>query len=270
MSVAGFTRTRGGRRGTLLAALAIGAGGLVGSPSAVVADVAGAVPGTASGAAAVIAAGTNHSCALLEGGNVKCWGANNFGQLGAGDTVARGDGAGEMGDALPVIALGTGRTATAIAAGNNHTCALLDDASVKCWGYNFRGQLGLGDTAHRGDGGGEMGDSLPAVALGPGRVPSAITAGANHSCALFDDGTVKCWGDNLGGKLGLGDTVDRGDGPNEMGDDLPVLMLGTGRTATAITAGANHTCSVLDDGTVKCWGDNAFGKLGLGDTDDRG
>ena len=99
-----------------------------------------------------------------------------------------------MGDSLPTVALGTGRTAVAITAGNYHTCALLDDGSVKCWGYNDYGQLGLGDTADRGVGAGEMGDSLPAVALGTGRTAVAITSGSYHTCALLDDASVKCWG----------------------------------------------------------------------------
>ena len=115
---------------------------------------------------------------------MKCWGYNGDGELGLGDTTSRGDGwPGEMGDNLPAVDLGTGRTATAIAAGGNHTCALLDDATVKCWGFNGYGQLGLGDTVARGDEVGAMGDSLPAVDLGTGRTAVAIAAGSNHTCA---------------------------------------------------------------------------------------
>jgi hypothetical protein len=83
-------------------------------------------------------------CAVLDDGSVKCWGKNSDGQLGYGDTVQSGDGAGEMGDALPAVALGTGRTAVSIEAGSDHTCAVLDDRSVKCWGANGYGQLGSG------------------------------------------------------------------------------------------------------------------------------
>jgi alpha-tubulin suppressor-like RCC1 family protein len=75
----------------------------------------------------------------------------------------RGDAAGEMGDNLLAVGLGNGRTATSIRAGALHTCALLDDSSLKCWGRNDSGQLGLGDTNHRGDVAGEMGDNLPVV-----------------------------------------------------------------------------------------------------------
>ncbi len=200
---------------------------------------------------------------------MKCWGDNDHGQLGLGDTVARGDGPAEMGDDLPAIALGTGRSATAVTSGFAFNCALLDTGAVRCWGRNGSGQLGLGDTASRGDGPGEMGDSLPTVSLGTGRTASGCRP-AFSTCALLDDGTVKCWGDNDFGQLGLGDTADRGDGPGEMGNSLPTVSLGTGRTALSISAGAVHSCAVLDNGTVKCWGFNTFGTLGLGDTADRG
>lgn len=216
-----------------------------------------------------LALGQNHTCALLHDGRVKCWGRNSYGQLGLGDTAARGDGPGEMGDALPAVDLGAGR-AVALAAGSLHTCALLDDGRVKCWGWNIEGQLGLGDVESRGDDPGEMGDALPAIDLGAGRTAVAITAGRQHTCAVLDDGHVKCWGDNNGAQLGLGDTVDRGDASGEMGDALPVVDLGAGRTATAITAGTYHTCAILDDGHVKCWGNDAYGGVGLGDTSTHG
>jgi len=102
---------------------------------------------------------------MLDNGSVKCWGKNNLGQLGLGDTINRGDNSSEMGDNLTVIDLGSGRIATAIAAGNSHTCAILDNSSVKCWGGNAFGQLGLGNTSNRGDGSNEMGDNLPFISL---------------------------------------------------------------------------------------------------------
>jgi len=219
---------------------------------------------------AEISGGGSHTCALTNTGAVKCWGSNLVAQLGLGDTVSRGGSPAEMGAALPAVDLGTGRTAVAVSGGGTYTCALLDDGSVKCWGYNADGQLGLGDDATRGDAPGEMGDALPAVDLGTGRTAVAVSAGGTHTCALLDDGSVKCWGSNVDGRLGLGDTDNRGDDPDEMGDDLPAVPLGTGRTAVAVSAGTSHTCAVLDDGSVKCWGSNFSGRLGLGDTDNRG
>ena len=156
---------------------------------------------------------------------VKCWGDNGYGQLGLGDTADRGDQSGEMGGDLPAVDLGAGRIATAITAGGYHTCALLDDATVKCWGWGWHGRLGLGDMASLGDEPGEMGVNLPAVDLGAGRTATAITAGDAHTCALLDDATVKCWGDNGAGQLGLGDTANRGDEPGEMGVNLPAVDL---------------------------------------------
>jgi alpha-tubulin suppressor-like RCC1 family protein len=220
--------------------------------------------------ASAVSVGVYHNCALLDGGAVKCWGSNFLGQMGLGDLANRGDGPGQMGDALPAISLGAGRTATQIAVGRFHSCALLDDHTVKCWGYNHNGQLGLGDTATRGDAPGEMGDSLPAVALGTGRTALALTAGGDQTCALLDGGDVKCWGANENGELGVGDKNHRGDGPGEMGDALPRVNLGTGRHAKQVIAGEAHTCALLDDDTVKCWGLNVFGQLGFGDVLSRG
>ncbi|GEN13214.1 Alpha-tubulin suppressor [Myxococcus fulvus] len=214
--------------------------------------------------------GSGFSCALLEGGSVKCWGDNEQGQLGLGDLQRRGDNAGEMGDALPTVNLGTGRTAKALAVGLSHSCAIVDDGSVKCWGNNGSGQLGLGDTEHRGDSAGEMGDALPVVSLGAGRTAKAVVAGEFHTCALLDDDSVKCWGNNGSGQLGLGDTDFRGDGAGEMGDALPTVNLGTGRTAKVLATRGSSTCALLDDGTVKCWGSNTYGALGLGDRVRRG
>ena len=213
--------------------------------------------------------GYEYTCASISGETVKCWGRNDSGQLGLGDIAPRGDEPGEMGDALPAVDLGTGRTATAITAGYRHTCALLDDGSVKCWGWNG-GWLGLEDNLDRGDGPGEMGDALPAVDLGAGRTATAISAGERHTCALLDDGSVKCWGGNTYGQLAHDGVNNIGDNAGEMGDDLPPIDLGTGRTATAVTTGAHHTCASLDDGATKCWGINVNGTLGQGDTVNRG
>lgn len=220
--------------------------------------------------ATYIAVSSYHTCALLDDGTVKCWGLNANGQLGQGDANPRGGAPGEMGDALPAVDLGTGRTAVQIAVGNYHNCALLSDGGVKCWGRNTERQLGSGDGSHRGTAPGQMGDALPTVNLGTGRTATQVAAGRFHACALLDNGQVKCWGDNANGQLGLGDMTSRGGAPGEMGDALPAVDLGTGRAAIQMAAGAYHTCALLDDGNVKCWGLNANGQLGLGDMTPRG
>src|SRR3569832_2245523 len=212
-----------------------------------------------------IVAGGSYTCALLDNGLVICWGWNDAAQLGLGDAHARGDEPGEMGDALPAVQLGSGRAAIAIAAGWSYTCALLDNGLIKCWGWNGLGQLGLGDTSMRGSATNQMGDLLASVDLGVGRVAVDVAAGGFHSCALLDNGQLKCWGDNSAGQLGLGDTVNRGDQSDQMGDALPSVDLGTGRRAQHIALGFAHTCALLDNGQVKCWGDNDSGQLGLED-----
>jgi len=175
-----------------------------------------------------------------------------------------------MGDNLAAIDLGSGRTATDITTGGEHTCALLDNASVKCWGSGGSGQLGYGNTNNIGDGSGEMGDNLTVVDLGTGRTATAISAGSSHTCALLDNSAVKCWGWYGFGSLGQGSTDNLGDGSSEMGDNLTAVDLGTGRTATAISVGQYHTCALLDNSAVKCWGWNSSGQLGQGITSSLG
>lgn len=221
--------------------------------------------------ASAIAAGDVHTCALLDGGKVKCWGHNDFGQLGLGDTEIRGDVPGEMGDNLPFVDLGAGKTAVALTVGASHSCALLSGGDVKCWGRNHRGQLGLGDTQYRGDQAGQMGDNLPLVDLGQGVKAEAIFAASYHTCARLIGGeSLKCWGFNTNGHLGIGTVEPMGDGPNEMGDNLPVVSAGGGTKVVTMAGGDGHICAVLDDKSVKCWGWNGLGQLGTGDTMDRG
>ena len=271
-----------------------------------------------------IAAGYAHTCAILDNAYVKCWGANASGQLGLGHTNNRGDNSSEMGGNLTTVDLGSGRTAKAISTGDSHTCAILDNSLVKCWGDNTHGQLGQGNNNNLGDGSNEMGGNLNSVNLGSGRTAISITTGTGYTCALLDDDSVKCWGRghagqlghgkttsvdsppnssiklgtgrsakaiaagdfhtcaildnssikcwglNDSGQLGLGDTSNRGDGSNEMADYLPVIDLSSGKTARAISTGDSHTCALLDNASLKCWGKNDSGQLGLGDNSNRG
>lgn len=211
-----------------------------------------------------VAAGRHYSCARLDNGQVKCWGSNDGGALGLGTIDDLGSRDGEMGDWLPAVDLGSGRTAAGIAAGWAHTCAVLENGQIKCWGWNNFGQLGIGDTLNRGDGPGEMGDNLPVAELGAGQRAVQVSAGwSQHTCARLESGQVKCWGLNYSGQLGLGDTHVRGDEPGEMGDNLPAVDLGTGRVARDIAVGYDHSCAVLDNGQLKCWGGAGFGQLGI-------
>lgn len=203
-----------------------------------------------------LALGYRFSCALGSNGAVKCWGDNQFGQLGQGDTQNRGDEKGELGSKLHAVSLGSKRRAKAIAAGGDTACALLDDDSIKCWGHNDVGQLGTGDLNDRGDAQNEMGDNLKAINLGAGRSATVISSSRYHSCAVLDNGGVKCWGQNNAGTLGQDNLKDYPD-PSL----VPAINLGTGRTAQAVDTGYDFNCASLDNGLLKCWGENLGGQL---------
>lgn len=213
-----------------------------------------------------IAVGQYFACALHNNGAVKCWGTNNGGQLGIGSASTIGDATTEVGGANTFVDLGTGRTAVSISAGYTHVCALLDNSTVKCWGQNTYGQLGQGNTNSIGDNTNELGNNLASISLGSGRTATAVYAFGYVSCAKLDDGSMKCWGRNSSGQLGMGDKANRGDGSNEMGDNLTALDLGTGRTASKVSGGLDFMCALLDNGTVKCWGNGKFGQNGNDNT----
>ncbi|MFK7871822.1 MAG: hypothetical protein AB8C84_01445 [Oligoflexales bacterium] len=214
-----------------------------------------------------IASGLQHHCAILDNGKVKCWGRNNAGQLGIGSTNNIGDGAGEMGDSLAYAELGTGRTATKIVAGFLHTCAVLDNSDMKCWGYGPHGAVGQEIDSQTGDAASEMGDNLAAIDLGTGRTPVSISAGGYNTCAILDNADLKCWGEGFQGQLGNASSEDHGDGAGEMGDSLAVIDLGVGRTVSQVSVGDYFICAILDNNDLKCWGENNYGQLGKGNTD---
>ncbi len=206
--------------------------------------------------ATAITAGAAHTCALLDGGDVRCWGLGFLGRLGYGSTQTIGDD--EQPSSVGPVDLGAGRTATAISAGSAHTCALLDNGDVRCWGFGGQGRLGYGNTETIGDD--EQPSAAGPVDLGVGRTATAISAGDDHTCAVLDDRTVRCWGFGGVGRLGYGNTNNIGD--NETPGSVGPVDLGEGRTAVAISAGGRHTCARLDDGSVRCWGEGFVGRLG--------
>ena len=217
--------------------------------------------------------GGSYVCALLDNGEVKCWGIGQSGELGCGDAYHR--------SAPPAsVDPGTGRTARAVAAGANHTCAFLDNGRVKCWGSRKLGVLGSGSsvTLSCGHDKYDMGDNLPYANLGAGRTAKSIVAGETHTCAILDNDRVKCWGKYAA--TGHGDLKTRGEVSSQMGDSLPYVDPGNqGDTVVQLSAeGAFHVCAILANGwadgharrNVKCWGRNEHGQLGYGDTKDRG
>lgn len=208
------------------------------------------------------------ACAVAASGDVRCWGQNDYGKLGVGDQSARGNEPGEMGVALANVSLPTGYSAAAVSVGYSHTCALLNGGAATCWGDNARGQLGLGDNNPRGQNPGELGGAIQPIDLGTGWTSTVILAGGEFTCALSDDGRIKCFG--LNGVIGTGDNLARGDSAGEMGDALPPISLGAGRTVAQAATGRLHACVVLDDTSTKCWGSGTSGRLGYGDTTTRG
>lgn len=124
--------------------------------------------------------------------------------------------------------------------------------------FAFHIQLGLNDTKDRGDNDGDVGNLLPFVSIGTGVQAVEVTAGLRHTAAILDDGTIRGWGYNAKGQLGVGTTLNVGDGPGEMGDNMVVTDIGTVTPAT-IAAGGWHTCAVTDDKQLKCWGKSTQG-----------
>lgn len=210
--------------------------------------------------------GEGFSCVLLAGGLVKCWGRNSYGQLGLEHPNHIGDNTGEIGPGLPRVNLGG--TARAISAGLHHTCALLDTDEVKCWGWNIAGQLGLGIPAWRhayvGKNPADMGAMLPVVDLGG--AATAIAAGSVNTCALLQDGLVKCWGINTNGNLGYekftGTWKYIGDSALEMGAGLASIPLG--EPVLQLWNNYEQRCVQLESGPIKCWGMNSRAQLGVG------
>jgi alpha-tubulin suppressor-like RCC1 family protein len=194
------------------------------------------VTGLSSGVQAV-SAGYKYSCALMDAGGVKCWGWNEYGQLGDGTTETR---------LTPVDVIGLSSGVKAITAGSRHTCALTDAGIVKCWGGNFRGELGDGTTAQR---------VTPVDVIGLGNGAQAISAEYYHTCALTGVGGAKCWGSNEFGELGDGTTTLQ---------LTPVDVVGLGSGVQTVSAGSQHSCALTDEGGVKCWGANGEGQLGDG------
>ena len=199
-----------------------------------------AVTGLSSGATA-IAAGDYHTCAVMSGGGVKCWGSNGQGQLGNGET--------SYASGTPQDVTGLSSGVVAIAAGGNHTCAVMSGGGVKCWGANGQGQLGNGGTTDA---------STPQDVSGLSSGVVAIAAGRGHTCVVTSVGGVKCWGYNWQGQLG-------NNGGTTQYASTPQDVTGLSSGVVAIAAGGGHTCAVTSVGGVKCWGDNEYGQLGQGD-----
>ena len=192
-----------------------------------------------------VAAGGAHVCALHANGGVYCAGLNTAGQLGDGTFTNRTS-------PVRVVRLGPPFTArvASVDAGSSHTCAALADGTARCWGENDNGRLGDGDLI------GNISRETPVVVTGLTNAKK-VTLGADFSCALLTDGTVKCWGsNNTSNQLGDGTSTNRA---------TPVSVVNLSG-AVDVGAGGSHACAVLASGGVRCWGENDNGRLGDGNT----
>ncbi len=188
--------------------------------------------------ATAIAAGGWHTCALVAGGAIKCWGLNDVGQMGNGTTTTV--------EPSPVNVNISG--ATYISAGDSHNCAL-KSGQPQCWGLNTYGQLGNGTTT----------DSNVPVKVSLTQM-TTVSAGFAHTCSRrYPDGTLRCWGDNSFGELGV---VGIGS------STTPVTVTGITSATSAVAAGGVYSCSLQSNGSANCWGYNGFGQLGNGSTTD--
>jgi alpha-tubulin suppressor-like RCC1 family protein len=201
-----------------------------------------------------ISAGWYHTCALLESNRVRCFGEAAGGRLGYGNDQDIGDD--ERPDSVGFVSLG-GRVQQ-VAAGPSHSCAVLRNGRVRCWGQNDQHQLGFASTATIGD------DELPSSAgfVEVGGQVTQVATGFAHTCAVLVGGTVRCWGKNIAGGLGY-------PGPLFVGDDETPADLGdveVGGVVTQVVTGMLHTCALLEGGRVRCWGASSYGQLGYGNT----
>ena len=199
-----------------------------------------------------IAAGRTHTCAVLKNGNVRCWGSSQWGRLGYGN----GDSIGTTNTPADAGDVNVGGAVHQVSAGYEHTCALLKNGNVHCWGYyprlGYGTQFSVGSTDTPAD----VGD------VNVGGTVQQIAAGG-HTCALLKNGNVRCWGG--GAALGYGSTdsvgIEPGSTPADAGD------VNVGGTVQQIATGGGHTCALLDNGNVRCWGSGEHGRLGYGNTD---
>jgi alpha-tubulin suppressor-like RCC1 family protein len=191
-------------------------------------------------------AGSFHTCALLSTGAIRCWGDNEYGQLGYGHMNNLGDNPNEVGTDISIQG-----SVAKIFAGGQHSCALMSDSSVRCWGRGLYGQLGNNAP-----------DTLPsppatAVLLGSA-LASDMTSEDHHNCAVLTTDRVRCWGRSSEGQIGYGTTESLGDDAQDMIVDLPLQDI------ERAVAGGSHSCALSRSGEVFCWGRAMEGQLGYG------
>ncbi len=181
-----------------------------------------------------LSAGGQDTCLTRSDGTARCWGRNNYGQIGDGTLLGRD---------VPTRVIGKGWAT--ISTSGSTTCGVKGDGTLWCWGLDNFGQVGIGRGAPV---------RLPHQ-LGVGRHWAGVSTAYSHTCATKTDGTLWCWGENLHGQLGLG-TIDRSHGTPQ--------RVGTRTDWESVTTGGWHACALTSAGAAYCWGGNDFGELGDG------
>jgi len=197
-------------------------------------------PAASAATIATVSPGLSHTCSVTTSGGVKCWGQNTDGELGNGTTID---------SSIPVNVSGLDSGVAAVSTGAHDSCALTTAGGVLCWGV----RLGTGIPGAK--------SSLPVAPTGLASGVLAVSVGYDVSCALMQDTTVRCWGSNSRGALGDGGATQAQQAPTV----VPRLI-----GVRAISAGGVHVCALMDAGTVKCWGYNAYGQVGNGSMDAAG
>jgi alpha-tubulin suppressor-like RCC1 family protein len=195
-----------------------------------------------SSSATAIAGGQYHTAVLLANGTIQTFGLNTSGQLGVNDTTQRN---------TPVQVWGISSSAAAVACGRTFTAVLLANGTIQTFGTNNQGQLGVNDTTQR---------NTPVQVWGISSSATSLACGYYHGIVTLTDGTLRTWGFNSKGQLGVNDTTQR---------NTPVQVWGISSSATAIAGGVYHTALLINNGTVQTCGLNDNGQLGLGDTSSR-
>jgi alpha-tubulin suppressor-like RCC1 family protein len=199
-----------------------------------------------------IVAGGTHSCGLTIAGKAYCWGNAQYGRLGNNAST------GSSSTPVPVAAPtgGSSLTFSSLSAGSDHTCGITSTGAAYCWGYNFYGQLGNGNS------GTDANSAVPVLVSAPSGITwSSISTGGNHTCAVATTGQAYCWGNDSVGQLGNSSTLnDDSAKPVEVAAPLG----GNALTFSSIAAGAAHTCALTTTGTAHCWGIDGAGQLGNG------
>ena len=210
--------------------------GQLGNGSTVDSAVPTQVVGLGSGVSS-IKTGDSHSCAIMNTGELRCWGWCDSGRLGNGGT---------SNSTTPVSVIGFSNNTAQVSVGTTHTCALTTSGSVYCWGVNNVGELGNGGLTGTA--------TSPVPVTGLNENVSYIASGSRHSCAVMTSGEIRCWGMGSLGRIGDGGTDNRFS---------PSTVVGISN-GVQVTAGFDHTCARLDDNSARCWGNGMNGELGDG------